>query len=170
MSSHHIARLSLLTALALAVYALESMLPRPLPWLRIGLSNALVLTVLLAYGLKLAVSVSIIRTILGSLLVGSFLSPGFVISILAGVASCLVMGAVFYLAKRVFGTVGMSIFGALAHNLTQLVLAYALFIRRSEIFMLIPVFLFLSVGTGIVTGIAAHFLYQRVSSPSVAMD
>jgi len=170
VSSHHIARLSLLTALALAVYALESMLPRPLPWLRIGLSNALVLTVLLAYGLKLAVSVSIIRTILGSLLVGSFLSPGFVISILAGVASCLVMGAVFYLAKRVFGTVGMSIFGALAHNLTQLVLAYALFIRRSEIFMLIPVFLFLSVGTGIVTGIAAHFLYQRVSSPSVAMD
>lgn len=170
MSSHHIAKLSLLTALALAVYALESMLPRPLPWLRIGLSNALVLTVLLAYGLRLAVSVSIIRTILGSLLVGSFLSPGFIISILAGVASCLVMGAVFYLAKRAFGTVGISIFGALAHNLTQLGVAYVLFIRRSEIFMLIPVFLFLSVGTGIVTGIAAHFLYQRVSSPAVAMD
>lgn len=170
MGSHSIARLSLLTALALAVYALESMLPRPLPWLRIGLSNALVLTVLLAYGLGLAVSVSIIRTILGSLLIGSFLNPGFIVSISAGITSCLVMGAVFYLGKRIFGTVGISVFGALAHNLAQLSVAYALFIRRSEIFMLIPVFLFLSIGTGIVTGIAAHFLYQRVGSSAVAVD
>ena len=154
----------MLTALALALYALESMLPRPLPWMRLGLSNTLVLTVLLVYGFKYAFSVSVIRTLLGSLLLGSFLGPGFVISISAGVVSCTVMGIAYFTGRRVLGTVGISVLGALAHNLTQLTVAYALFIRRPEVFMLIPLFLVLSVGTGVVTGSAAHFLYQKLES------
>ncbi|MFQ5905666.1 MAG: Gx transporter family protein [bacterium] len=164
MGSRDIARLSLLIALALALYTLESLLPRPLPWLRLGLSNALVLAALLIYGLRLALVVSVSRTLLGSLLIGSFLGPGFVLSISAGVVSCVAMGTASFLGRKALGTTGISVFGALAHNFTQLGLAYLLFIRRLEIFMLTPLFLLLSVGTGIVTGVAAHFLCQRAGS------
>lgn len=163
MGPQDIARLALLTALALALYTLESMLPRPLPWLRLGLSNALVLAVLIVYGLRLALSVSVIRTLIGSLLLGSFLSPGFAISMSAGVVSCLTMGVAKYLGRRTLGTVGISIIGASAHNVTQLGIAYFLFVRRVEIFALVPVFLFLSAGTGIVTGLGAHLIHERIN-------
>jgi len=169
ISSRDIARLSLFTALALTLYTLESLLPRPLPWLRLGLSNALVLAVVLTYGLRLGLVVSVSRTLLGSLLIGSFFGPGFILSISAGVVSCVVMGTASLLGRRTLGTTGISVFGALAHNFTQLGLAYLLFIRRLEIFMLVPMFLLLSVATGVVTGIAAHFLYQRASSVYAAV-
>jgi len=163
MSSRDIARLGLLTGLALALYVLESALPRPLPWLRLGLSNAFILAILLAYGLKLALSISIIRTLAGSLVIGSFLGPGFIISISASIMSCVAMGVAWYAGKRVMGAVGISIIGALAHNLTQLCVAYLLFIRRVELFFLVPVFLFLSAGTGLVTGLAAHLIHERMT-------
>jgi heptaprenyl diphosphate synthase len=170
MSSRDIARLGLLTGLALAMYILESVMPRPLPWLRLGLSNALVLVVLLAYGLKLALSVSVMRTVVGSLVIGSFLNPGFVISILAGVTSCIAMGVARCAGKKVLGTVGISIIGALAHNMTQLSAAYILFVRRLEVFALIPLFLFLSAGTGLVTGLAAHFVHERMAGSTIVPE
>ena len=163
VSPRDIARLGLLTALALALYSMESLLPRPLPWLRFGFSNALVLVVLLIYGLRLALSVSVIRTLLGSLILGSFLSPGFAISISASITSCIVMGIARLVGRRGLGPVGISVIGALAHNMTQLVVAYFLFVRRTEIFFLIPVFALMSAGTGLVTGLAAHFIHERMA-------
>lgn len=145
------------------MYSLESLLPRPLPWLRLGLSNALVLAVLLSYGVRLGLSVSIIRTLLGSLILGSFLSPGFAISMSASVTSCIAMGVARAAGRKVLGTVSISIIGALAHNLAQLVVAYLLFIRRTEVFLLIPVFLLLSAGTGLVTGLIAHLIHERMT-------
>ena len=163
MSSRDIARLGLLTGLALGLYVVESALPRPLPWLRLGLSNAFILAILLTYGLRLALSISIIRTLVGSLVIGSFLGPGFFISISASITSCLAMGAAWYTGRRVMGPVGISIIGALAHNLTQLCVTYLLFIRRAEVFFLVPIFLFLSGGTGLVTGLAAHMIHERMT-------
>jgi heptaprenyl diphosphate synthase len=55
------------------------------------------------------------------------------------------------------------VIGALAHNLSQLVVAYLLFIRRTEVFLLIPVFLLLSAGTGLVTGLVAHLIHGRMT-------
>jgi heptaprenyl diphosphate synthase len=162
LTSRDIARLGLLTGLALALYIVESALPRPLPWLRLGLSNALVLAVLLVYGLRMALSISVLRTLVGSLVIGSFLSPGFAISMSAGIASCVAMGVASFVGRRVLGTVGISVIGALAHNLTQLLVAYFLFVRHAEVFALVPVFLFLSAGTGLVTGLAAHFIRERM--------
>ena len=71
-----------------------------------------------------------------------------------GVTSTLSMGIVLSLMPRLFGPVGLSLIGALFHNISQLFLAYVLFIQRIEAILLItPVIIFLGTLTGSVNGI-----------------
>ena len=60
-----VARLGLLAAAASILFILESLAPRPLPWMRLGLGNLPVLIALLAYGPGPALSVSMVKLFLG---------------------------------------------------------------------------------------------------------
>lgn len=155
-------KITLLAGIAIGIYALETIIPTPIPWLRLGLSNAVVLCVVVIFGLKYALLVSIIRTTVGSLLSGMFLTPFFFFGLFGGIVSTCAMWGFFVIGKRVFGLIGISIIGALTHNVAQLCLAYIMFIRRTEIFYLLPIFIFLAVITGTITGIGAIYLQSIV--------
>ena len=71
---HHIARMA---ALALGLTVLEAAIPSPLPGVKPGLANIVILIVLARYGWRTAAWVSLLRVLAGGLLMGSFLSPGF---------------------------------------------------------------------------------------------
>ncbi len=151
-------KLPLLAGIAIGIYAIETLIPKPLPWLRLGLSNAVILFVLVVYGLKYGLLVSILRTMVGSLLTGMFLNPFFFFGLSGGIVSTCVMWVFYVIGKRVFSLVGISIIGALAHNMIQLFLAYLIYIKRAEVFYLLPVFILLSVITGIITGVSTIYL------------
>lgn len=153
-----ITRISVLTGLAIGIYALETLMPKPLPWLRLGLSNAVVLCILTIFGLRDALIVSILRTTIGTLITGTFLTPFFFFGLLGGITSTLVMGFFYYYIRKAFSLIGISILGALSHNAVQLLLAYSLYIKRVEIFYLVPVFILLAIFTGSLTGMAAIYL------------
>ena len=74
----HLSRLGLLAAAAVAAYVFESLLPSPVPWARIGLSNVFVVTALFAFGTSDAFLVNLVRVIAGNLLMGFIFSPAFV--------------------------------------------------------------------------------------------
>jgi heptaprenyl diphosphate synthase len=158
MEKRELTQISLLTAIAISVYTVESLLPTPLPWMRLGLSNAIVLLGIVGFGLRGGLLISVLRTVVGSLLVGTFLTPAFFFALSGGVSSVLLMGALWRLLPGAFSLVGISIFGAAAHNAAQLAVASALFIGRSEVLFLLPLFGFASLATGFVTGLIAHFL------------
>jgi len=156
-------RIALLSAYALGLHGFESLLPTPIPWLRIGLANIITLVTLLLYGLRPAIMVTLIRVILGSLFTGTFLGPAFILSLGAGIASTLAMGFALSIAPRIFSAIGLSIIGAFFHNTAQLSLAYFLFIQNIEaIFFITPLIIFLGTLTGTVNGIISDLLIKNL--------
>jgi heptaprenyl diphosphate synthase len=156
-------RIALLAAYALALHGFESLLPTPVPWLRLGLANIITLTALFLYGIRAAIMVTLIRVILSSLFTGTFLGPAFILSLGGGITSTLAMGSVLSIAPRLFSAIGLSLIGALFHNVTQLFLAYFLFIQRIEAILLIsPIIIFLGTITGTVNGVITDILVKNL--------
>jgi heptaprenyl diphosphate synthase len=158
-------RIAVLAAYALALSGFESLIPTPIPWLRLGLANIITLAALLLYGFRTAISVTLIRVILASLFMGTFLGPAFILSFGGGVSSTAAMGLAHRLFKKLFGPVGLSLIGALFHNLAQLALAYVLFIQRIEAVLLIsPILILLGTFTGVANGVISGLLIEKISA------
>lgn len=154
--------LSLLATFAIVVHSLELVFPSPLPWLRLGLANIMTLVTLILFGLKAALFVTIIRILVGSFLVGSFLNPGFFLGLSGGIMSTLAMGLVISIFKGAFSPVGVSLIGAFTHNLTQIAVAYIMIVGRKEIFYLTPIILGFAILTGTFNGIASTILADHL--------
>jgi heptaprenyl diphosphate synthase len=157
--------LALLTALAIAVRGLEALIPNPLPWVRIGLANILTLLAILFFGLSAGLLVTILRVVIASVLFGTLLSPPFLLSLSAGMASTLVMGLAHRWGARLFSPIGLSVLGAVTHNAVQLLVAYVVIIRQAHIFYLLPLLLVIGILTGCFNGwvvvmMAAHLRGQ----------
>lgn len=156
-------RIALLSAYAIALHGFESLLPTPLPWLRFGLANIITLVALCLYGFRVAMMVTLLRVGISSIFAGTFLGPGFMLSLGGGVASTLAMSSVMSLAPRLFSPIGLSLIGALFHNIAQLVLAYLLFIQRIGAVLLIsPFIVLLGIATGTINGVIADLLIQNL--------
>jgi heptaprenyl diphosphate synthase len=156
-------RIALLAAYALGLHGFERLLPMPIPWLRLGLANLITLITLLLYGLRPALMVTLIRVILASLFTGTFLGPSFILSLGGGLMSTFAMGFAIFAAARLFSPVGLSIIGALFHNIAQLFLAYFLFVQRIEAILLItPVILLIGTLTGTANGVIASLLINNL--------
>jgi len=151
-------KLAVLLVLAVAFRAAEFAIPTPVPWLRLGIANGVVLFTLVALGPRAALLVNLGRIILASLLFGTLLSPGFWLSLSAGTSSCLVMIAAWLLLRKWVSCVGVSVIGSYAHILTQFLVAYWLFVRHPAIVDVMPYFLFISLVTGIATGLLAQLM------------
>jgi len=165
--------ISVLIALASTLQIVESLFPHPLPWLRLGLANMITLTSLVIFGYAVAVQVAVLRTILSSFLLGTFFTPGFFLSFSGALASALVMGGVYSLGRigksnpspqYLFGfsIIGVSILGAVSHNVTQLFLAYLFLIRHKGVFLILPFLIVAAVVTGFITGYGANYLSREM--------
>ncbi len=149
---HHIARMA---AVALGLTILENAIPSPLPGVKPGLANIVTLIVLARYGWRAAAWVSLLRVVAGSLLFGSFLTPGFFLSLSGAVCSLLVLVFAQYLPPRWFGPVSHSIYAAFAHIAGQMGVVYLWLIPHAGIAWLIPVFASAALVFGTVNGLIA---------------
>jgi len=75
--NHRITTLSLIVALGVVLHRLEILIPLPSPWIKLGLANVMTLVTLIFFGLRDAVTVTLLRIMLGSIIGGTFLSPIF---------------------------------------------------------------------------------------------
>jgi len=140
-------------ALAISIHLLESSVPSPVPGIKPGLANLVTLYVLIQHGWRLAVNVSLLRVLAGSLLLGSFLSPTFVLSLAGAIASLAIIGLAWLLPQKPIGPVGLAILAALAHMSAQIVTAYFLFIPHAALFTLLPILLTAALISGTLGGI-----------------
>lgn len=156
-------RIAVLSAYALALHGVEFLLPMPVPWLRLGLANIITLVALMLYGFRTAMTVTLVRVLLASFFTGTFLGPSFILSLGGGVSATAAMGMARLMMKDLFGPVGLSLVGALFHNVGQLFLAYLLFIQRLEAVLLIsPVLLLIGTATGVTNGIISGMLIKNI--------
>jgi heptaprenyl diphosphate synthase len=155
--------IALLSAYAVGLHSIEALIPTPVPWLRLGLANIITLTTLYLYGLRAGMIVTLTRVFIRSLLAGTFLGPAFVMSLGGGVASTLVMWGIIKIFRKFFSPVSLSIFGALAHNITQLFLAHLLFVRQIEAILIIsPIILAGGLITGVFNGIVTKLIINKI--------
>ena len=155
-------RIARYAAAAIALTVAEAALPSPLPGVKPGLANIVVLIVLLRHGWRDAAWVSLLRVCAGSLLVGQFLAPGFFLALAGALASLVVLALAVRLPRRVFGPVTASVLAAFAHIGGQLLLARLWLVPHDGIFLLIPVFSLFALIFGIVNGlVAARFLTEE---------
>ena len=153
---HQVARMA---AVALGLTILENAIPSPLPGVKPGLANIVTLIVLARYGWRIAAWVSLLRVVAGSLLFGSFLAPGFFLSLSGAICSLLVLAFAQHLPPRWFGPVSHSIYAAFAHIAGQMLVVYVWLIPHAGIAYLIPIFAAAALVFGTVNGlIAARFM------------
>lgn len=154
--------LALFSALAIALHTLEFLLPSPVPWFRLGIANILALIALFLYDGKAAWSVNMIRIIVGSLFLGTFLSPRFFLSLSGGVFATTAMTLSRKLAGDKIGPVGVSVLGGAGHALGQLLCAWLMLVRQDGLWYLAPVLLLMAVAGGVVNGLVADSLLETL--------
>lgn len=160
LSPRDLARLGLLSSAALILFVFENLVPRPLPWMKLGLGNVAVVLALLAYGPAAALAVTLIKLVAGSLVTGGFAGPAFAIGGGAGLASWGAMALVRRCTGRLFSPVGLSIIGAAVHQTAQLGVAW-LYLRQAGLFSLLPLSLAGALCSGALIGLLAHWALEK---------
>lgn len=158
-------RIAQLAAAALGLTLLEAALPTPLPGVKPGLANIITLVVLARFGWRSAAWVSVLRVMAGSLLLGTFLSPTFLLSLSGAGASLALLALAQTLPTHWFGPITHSILAALAHFAGQLAVVYFWLIPQTGIAYLIPIFAAAALLFGTFNGVAAALLLQRLPAP-----
>lgn len=153
--------LALFTSVALLLSYVE-MLIGPLftgvPGIKMGLPNIAIMLVLYRIGTKEAIAVSFIRIVISSILFGNITMFWYSV---AGAALSL---AVMILLKRIdsFSSLGVSVAGALAHNIGQILVAMLL-MQTTQIGYYMIVLSVTGIVSGIFVGLLGGFVIKRIS-------
>ena len=116
-------RIALLGAFSMFLSTIEYLFPKPVPFMRLGLAN---LPLLLGLEVLSAPSyfLLVIIKVLGQALVnGTLASYVFLFSLGGSLASAVVMRLCYMLPERRISFIGISLMGALASNIVQLMLS-----------------------------------------------
>lgn len=148
-----IAFCAVLTALALALSYTERFIPLqlviPLPGVKLGLANIVTLVALYLWKPRHAFAILVPRCILGAIFGGGI--TGLLFSLTGGLLALAIMAG----AKKlpVFSVYGVSMLGAAAHNVGQILAAMVL-MRSVYVAAYLPWLLLVGLVTGFLTGAA----------------
>ncbi|NLW91456.1 MAG: Gx transporter family protein [Syntrophomonadaceae bacterium] len=161
-STKKLAIIAMLVAQAAVLHYLESLFPNPvpIPGVKLGLANIITLVALVVFDFRTAMEITVMRTILGSLLAGTLFGMGFFMSFAGAVTAAVVMALVLRVLKK-FGMVGISILGAIAHNIGQLIMA-TFVLHFAGIFLYLPAMLAFSIPTGLLTGLLINEVVKYI--------
>lgn len=163
-------RVAVYSALAVGLYTVENLIPSPLPWLRVGVSNIAILLALDGMGAACALAVFFLKLFLGSMLVGRLFTPFFWFALAGGGAGLAAMVLCRFLFRRALGIVGVSIVGGVFHNAGQLAVAGLLLVPGGALLMLLPVLVLVGAVTGGLVGAAARAVQLRLLPTAVRTE
>ena len=150
---------AILTALALVIFVVEAQIPplAPIPGIKLGIANLVVIIALYYLGAGYAFTINLIRVSVAGLLFNGLF--GFCYSM----AGALLSFGAMLLAKRtgLFSVTGVSICGGVFHNLGQILVA-AFLISSLKIFAYFPVLIISGLISGTVIGIVSHLILKRL--------
>lgn len=154
--------LSLLTSGAMILSIVEGMIPLPFiaPGAKLGLTNIVTLTVIIMFGFKDAILVTVIRCILLMFVAGNPIS--FIYSITSGVLSIVVMFISSKYLNKYFSLIGISVLGAMTHNASQITVAAVMF-GNMNMYMYLPILSLISIFTGCFVGYTSIYVSDNLS-------
>lgn len=153
--------LALFASLALLLSYVEMLLPpifTAVPGVKMGLPNIVMILILYRFGIKEAAVVSFVRLLIVTVLFGNVTM--FWYSLAGAVLSLAIMGI---LKKLDFlSTVGVSVAGAIMHNVGQTIVA-VLLLQTSEIGYYLIVLSITGTIAGIFIGLCGALLHKRLA-------
>jgi heptaprenyl diphosphate synthase len=153
-----------LAALAAVIQVMEVAIPSPVPGVKPGLANVITLIALLRHGPGVATAVAVTRVVAASLYLGTFLSPGFLLSAAGALAALAVGTALHRIAGDRLSAIGLAAPMALAHMTAQLAIAWVLLLPGPGLLLLAPPLLSFALVAGLATGIIADRLVRRLEA------
>ncbi len=150
-----------MAAVAIGLTLAEAAIPSPLPGVKPGLANIVILLVMMQNGFGAAAWVMLLRLLAGSLLLGTFLSPGFWLATAGALGSLCILSCSRFLPVRLFGAVSVSVLMAFAHIIGQLSLAKIWLFPEVDITLLMPVFALAALIFGTVNGLIVARLVAK---------
>ncbi len=140
---------SLLT-MSIVLSMVEGLIPIPVPGVKLGLANIIILVMLYDFKTSEAFMVLIIRIFLVGLLRGNIFQVPFFMSLCGGLCSFIIM-RIFSLIKF-FSIIGVSVIGSIFHCVGQIVIAIIL-LGTAQVVFYLPLIAILSTVTGVLTGV-----------------
>jgi heptaprenyl diphosphate synthase len=158
---HQIAQLS---AIAIGLSLIESVLPSPVPGVKPGIANIITLYAMYRFNFRTAIWVSILRVFATSLILGQFLSPTFMLSLAGSLLSLLTLYFSIKLPSRFFSPIGLSVLSSFAHITGQLLLVRLWLIPHASIYYLIPIYSAAALAFGMINGWITYRLLKHHNS------
>ena len=147
----------LLTALAVVLSLVERLFPLdavvPVPGVKLGLANVVTLFALTRVSARDALAVVV------CLLMGSV--TAFLFSLFGGLLSLIVMWALLRAEGTFCSLLGVSVAGAAAHNIGQ-VIAAIIWMQTGAVVAYLPLLLVMSVPLGLVTGLTCAIVLSHM--------
>lgn len=166
MKTKKITFLGLMVAYSLVLYIIETYIPNPLiaifPGAKLGLSNIITLISLVVLGLKDTCIILTIRIILSSI----FSGPISYLLFSAGGAYLSLICMYMFSKLKGLSIVGVSIIGAIGHNMGQLLVA-SIIVQNINIVGYLPFMLISSLVTGMFVGLVSNYCYPKLVSFSL---
>jgi len=145
-------RVAYLSALTLLFSYIEMILPRTVPFFRLGLGN---IAILMAFNLPLApfLLLSLIKATAASLMAGTLFSPFYLVSLAQSFSSALLMYMIAVINKKsgekLFSVYGISVLGSALSAVAQILLC-SLYLGAGTFALLGPMLIF-NTASGILT-------------------
>ncbi len=159
MKIKHITLCGILIAVSLILFIVENQLPTliPIPGIKLGLSNIIILFALLYLSPKETFLILVSRIILSALLTSA---PSTLLYSFAGGLGCLIAELILLKTLDKEYIIAISPTGATVHNIFQLVVAF-LITKTSEVFFYLPILIISGIITGLFTGLCIYFLDKK---------
>lgn len=154
----NIALFGMMVALAFTFSYLESLIPFNfgIPGVKLGLANLVVVVALYTMKPGEAFFIAVVRIFLAGLTFGNVYSLAY--SLCGGILSFAVMALV---RKTKLSIIGVSMLGGICHNIGQIVVA-TIVMETVRIAYYLPVLLVAGLATGLLLGIVAKLIIDRV--------
>jgi heptaprenyl diphosphate synthase len=162
--SKRITTYGMLMAVGAAIYILENYapFPVPIPGARWGFSNMVIVYALPNTSLSWLLVLAVGKSLIGSLLGGTFLSPTFLMGFSGSIVATITMFVSFHTVKKA-GLIFHSTVGALFNNLAQVFIGTQI-IKSWAILSYLPYMEIIGIFSGIANAIVAAILIKRMVS------
>ena len=158
-----LATAALLLAAGIIIQGVEALYLPPLmiPGAKLGLANSITMLAIILFGWREVLTHVALRATAVSLITGTFLSTTYLYSLTGALLSAVAMLLVYRYLYGPLSYVGVSVCGALVHNLTQLTLSIFI-LGHIGIISLLPWLLVFALVTGTANGTVVNIVGPRL--------
>ena len=159
--SERIAKIGILTSIALIIFVIECQIPplAAIPGIKLGLANVVTLYALVKMSPKDAFLILVLRILLGSFFSGQIIT---LLYSLSGGVVCFFVEALLLKVLPIKNLWAVSVAGAIVHNIVQLCVAFII-TNTAELFFYLPYLVLSGMITGAFTGVCVMLFKDRIN-------